>query len=459
MESITAALGIAGWQHLDHVVVAALALEAPVLLVGEHGTGKSLVVERVAAALGQSFRHYNASLLNYDDLLGIPMPDGDDLRFVGTKGAIWGAQFAFFDEVNRCRPDLQNKLFPIVHERRIAGADLADLRHRWAAMNPPSEPDEFGGASGPYAGAEELDAALADRFWFVVPVPGWSDLTGAERHALVDGMPRRPGPWLTDAVARVRDALPAMDRRFGETLTTWAVSVVNGLRSAQVELSPRRAAVLRKTAAALHATASVTASTRTLEQSAGLALQYGVPQQAAAGGVSLLKLTAAHRQAWAVAERSLPPAWQAIMSEPDLVKRVKVAKDCGVSVEELSECVTHALSAQPTHARSLAVGLVFDQALRTTRLTSAARDLIKALIEQVHADQDAAPCDAAVSTRDFTAWSFAQSFARSDARRSPQARMERSLLLACSAQALAGESVDSLTTFLIETCRVFGVRW
>src|SRR2546430_2360060 len=83
------------------VLLAALALEAPVLLVGPHGTAKSLVVERVAGALGLPFRHYNASLLNYDDLVGIPLPDedGTGLRFVSTGGAIWGAGFAFFDEI------------------------------------------------------------------------------------------------------------------------------------------------------------------------------------------------------------------------------------------------------------------------------------------------------------------------------------------------------------------------
>ena len=172
--ALTGSLGVRGWEHLDPVLLAALALEAPVLLVGEHGTAKTLLVERLAVALGRPFRHYNAALLNYDDLVGIPMPDdAGGLRFVGTPGAVWGAAFVFFDEVNRCRPDLQNKLFPIVHECRVAGIDLPDLRHRWAAMNPP--PADEDPTSG-YLGAEPLDAALADRFWFVVRVPGWAEL-------------------------------------------------------------------------------------------------------------------------------------------------------------------------------------------------------------------------------------------------------------------------------------------
>jgi MoxR-like ATPase len=62
-------LGLIGLGDLEPVVVAAVAAELPVLLVGPHGTGKSLLLTRVAEALGLSWRHYKASLLNDDDLM------------------------------------------------------------------------------------------------------------------------------------------------------------------------------------------------------------------------------------------------------------------------------------------------------------------------------------------------------------------------------------------------------
>ena len=175
---------------IDPLLLAALATQLPVLLVGLHGTAKSLLVERLAAARDCSFRHYNASLLNYDDLVGIPLPehDGQRLRFVATPAAIWDAEFAFFDEISRCRADLQNKLFPLIHERRVCGIRLDRLQHRWAAMNPPS-PDDVEPLSGPdapyYLGSEPLDAALADRFGFVIRVPAWQQLSRADRLAEV----------------------------------------------------------------------------------------------------------------------------------------------------------------------------------------------------------------------------------------------------------------------------------
>ena len=63
------------------------------------------------------------------------------------------------DEISRCRPDIQNKLFPIIHERRVQGMLLDALRFRWAAMNPSCTEDDDNG----YARSEPLDPALAGK--------------------------------------------------------------------------------------------------------------------------------------------------------------------------------------------------------------------------------------------------------------------------------------------------------
>ena len=124
---------------MESVVLAALASEDPLLLIGRHGSAKSFLLERLAKALKLDYRFYNASLINYDDLVGIPVPTEDQrsLRYISTKTSIWDAEVVFIDEINRTRPELQNKLFPIIHERRVQGIALERLRYRWAAMNPP----------------------------------------------------------------------------------------------------------------------------------------------------------------------------------------------------------------------------------------------------------------------------------------------------------------------------------
>jgi len=48
--------------------LAALMDEQPLLLIAPHGTAKSELLNRLAAALGLEHRHYNASLIAFDDL-------------------------------------------------------------------------------------------------------------------------------------------------------------------------------------------------------------------------------------------------------------------------------------------------------------------------------------------------------------------------------------------------------
>ncbi len=90
-------------------------------------------------------------------------------------GAIWEAKLAFFDESGRCRADVGNKLFPLIHEKRIQGVAIERLRDRWAATNPPPDA-QASDDDGRYDGVEPLDPALADRLAFIVSLPRFADL-------------------------------------------------------------------------------------------------------------------------------------------------------------------------------------------------------------------------------------------------------------------------------------------
>ena len=118
-------LGLQGLEGIAPILVAALATEESLLLISPHGTAKSLLPTRVAAAPRSEFQHYNASLLRFDDLLGFPMPGKDGrLEYIKTPAAMWSAGAVIFDEISRCRPEIQNKLFSIIHERKVQGIAL-----------------------------------------------------------------------------------------------------------------------------------------------------------------------------------------------------------------------------------------------------------------------------------------------------------------------------------------------
>ncbi len=351
---LAASLGVVGWDRLDAVLLAALATESPLLLVGAHGTAKTLVAERVAGALGLEFRHYNASLLSYDDLVGIPVPDetGEALRFVGTPATVWGAEFVLLDEISRCRPDLQNKLFPLVHERKVAGVPLPRLRHRWAAMNPPAA-DSGDLLDGPgYLGAEPLDAALTDRFPFVVRVPGWDDLDAEERHSLVRGNAAGAPFDLATLVSECRRRVEQFETGDRERAADYAVTVVEQLHAAGVMLSPRRAATIARNVVSVHAARVVLdtsdgqlleTSDCELEESAAVAVAASLPQVAEAEAPSHVVVRGSHRQAWELSGLRQDDGWRVVLEQPDPVKRVALADRHGIDDAGIAKLVTQAL--------------------------------------------------------------------------------------------------------------------
>lgn len=392
---IVKSLGIQGWSHLDPIILAALATEAPLLLVGPHGTAKSLLVERIAAAMGLSMRHYNASLINYDDLVGIPLPDedGESLHFVATPGSIWDAEFVFFDEISRCRSDLQNKLFPIIHERRVSGIQLENLRYRWAAMNPPSPDDTDTGSSVTkyYFGSEPLDPALADRFPFVVFVPNWAHLSKDDRRSLIawkdpfeNGSEALTGYPLNDYVQKCADLIPTLEAELAGWLADYVIYVIDLLEQAKLPQSPRRARMLARSIIAVHAARIALEGDADLEYSAEIALTYGLPENASEAQPSLATVVATHKQAWEISVLDEDDELRQVFAEPDMTQRIILADHLNIDDAKISRLITQALGAEISDARRVGLATTIFLAFQERRdLTSAAWEPLAQLAARV----------------------------------------------------------------------------
>lgn len=399
-------LHLHGLDHLDAVLLAALASEAPLLLIGPHGSAKSALLERVAHALALEHRHYNASLVAFDDLLGFPVPNAarDGLDYLRTPATLWGAQSVFLDEISRCRPDVQNKLFSIVHERRVSGVALDTLRFRWAAMNPPAAFDADGALDDAYVGAQPLDAALADRFVFVVSLPAFVELAPEDRRAVIargDTVPRADG-----GVARLVDAARAHAAIAEAADDAWAVeycaAVADVLAHAKIALSGRRAAMLRRALHAVHgaraalvagvggggsgdvsgggsgdvsgsgsgggngrdaaalrgapACTAPPACAPALQDSALLALRWCLPQRALGRAPAESTLLAAHRKALELAGAPADSPGRRIAAEPDPLGRVAIALSLpsgSLTKTAFSALVADAFAAQDVPGRYL----------------------------------------------------------------------------------------------------------
>ena len=359
---ITEPLGLYGWKKAEPVLLAALLSEEPLLLVGAHGCAKSFVLERLAEALGMEFRSYNASLINYDDLVGVPLPDATrtKLEYLSSPESIWNAEVVFIDEISRTRPELQNKLFPIIYDRRVQGRPLTRLVYRWAAMNPPPTDEELDEGDALYLGSEPLDAALADRFPYIMSVPDWDDLTPVDqKKVLADQFAGRHEfpvairELVAEARKRYEELVPELTTR----LTPYIITLVSKLHAAKYDVSTRRATMLMRCAIAVHAAREVLSKLTAgdapvLYDSVRLALLNTLPDRARRR-LNVAELTAICKSAWelSMCDESDPLVQLMKIDDPVLRLRMMVAERLVVSPNRAAVIIGEGVAKAKPHLR------------------------------------------------------------------------------------------------------------
>lgn len=368
-------LGVYGFDRQEPVILAALVTEDPMLLIGRSGTGKTFLLNSLSEALGLEHRHYNASLISFDDLVGFPYPDAENsgVRFLETPATVWSAESVLIDEISRCKPEHQNRLFSLVHERRVQGVPLPKLRFRWAAMNPAAS-DQTDAES--YTGSEPLDPALADRFALFVTAVDWADLNEEERMAVTS--PAGEGKLARDN-GRLRERIEECRRQFVEQVERcprhvldYVTTVVTALNSANVRISPRRSRLMARS---LLATTLVKGAFQ--EKTTRMVLECSLPHATWGADVAKSVVDAAHRLAWEAAMKAEARWVDQIFAEAKLDRKLEVLLKHCPSPDEGTQAVAQIIAAEPK-SRAAAFAFVLYPAAALGKLpigTEGANDL------------------------------------------------------------------------------------
>jgi MoxR-like ATPase len=346
-------LGIYGFDRHEITILAALVTEDPLLLVGRSGTGKTFMLNTLSEALGLEHRHYNASLISFGDLVGFPYPDEahSTVRFLETPATVWGAESVLIDEISRCKPEHQNRLFSLVHERRLQGLPLQRLRYRWAAMNPCSVDQ---GGTEDYSGSEALDPALADRFALVIEAADWGELTSAQQAAIVapsgEGKLTPRNEALCEAIAQWRERFLAQANACPAMVTSYVTTVVSALNGAGVRISPRRARLMARSLVA-----ATTVTGRATSNVFRSVLDCSLPHRTWGQAIEPVVVSAAHRAAWE-ASREQQGAWiHPFLAEPSLSRKLGVLLDRCDDPDAGSQAIAQLIAAErPDRAAAFA---------------------------------------------------------------------------------------------------------
>jgi MoxR-like ATPase len=355
-------LGVYGFDHLELVILASLVSEDPLLLIGKAGTGKTYLLNSISEALTLDHRHYNASFLSFDDLVGFPYPDanGKAITFLKTPATIWNAESVLIDELSRCKPEVQNKFFSIIHEKKIQGIELENLKYRWAAMNPVQSVS--GDSDDLYEGSFPLDQALADRFAFIIEVPDWSDLSKEEQdlviHPAGEGAISVSSMELSQLISTVRPKF--LQHILNPSAETIAYSrIISTLLGEEgFRISPRRARLLARNFTALFLVASELGYVLDLKrknQLYKLGLRWSLPQRAWKGDIPDHVIDSAHAEGIRmVTVTDLKTRWLSeFLITPSIPVRIEMMMNDGVDKETKSLAVMQMIS-QDSMARTAA---------------------------------------------------------------------------------------------------------
>jgi MoxR-like ATPase len=296
-------LGLHGWQRLELPLLCVLVRRGSLLLVGGHGSAKTMLARRLAAAIGLSFRCYDATKVVWEDVLGFIDPASlaqGTARYVDTPLSARGAGLILIDEISRADPAMQSKLLELVFGRTLMGEPLQVLQYVLSAMNPST-----------YLGAGPVDEALLGRFDVIVEVPSFSELSEADQAAAVaagtgmdaDGQP--PAGLLPELVAFIeaaRRALPAAEARVGQRVVRYAVALARAARAEHLRLDGRRVVMIARNLLAAHAVLDAGWAWEDDEEALyGRIVEASVPYVAREEDFDPARIRSAHAVAWAAA--------------------------------------------------------------------------------------------------------------------------------------------------------------
>jgi len=216
-------------------------------------------------------------------------------------------------------------------------------------MNPPIAADSD--ADDGYEGSLPLDAALADRFGYVVELPALLDLGPEDRLSLIREGGKPPAPeaaeqlrHLVDIARGELEATPAADAAW---VARYVSELVTPLAEAQLAVSGRRAVLMAGCIQAVAAACRALGRGERLADCALQTLRATLPHRARGRLIEASQLAAIHRLALKAAGEPSKGPWHRIRATRDPVKRVAEALrhyGAGIDRSELSALVSEAFA-------------------------------------------------------------------------------------------------------------------
>ena len=282
---------VVGFERIEPVIVANVALGKNFILIGRHGTCMTTLAKILAGGCGGSSVVYDATKDDILSICGIPKTAAlEEGRFEFATGerTIWGKQFIVIDELGRATKENQNILLEILQERTCFGQKL-DYRVVIATMNPET-----------YSASLRLDEALLDRFYAVLPVPDFA--TGVRKDTVLKILHMNFSQEREESAPDFKGVFQEIDGHYRGLLAATPIrDAVLEYTSAMMEMikgrtdayiSNRKAVQLAEEICAVAAYFEVRHEGKRLSDAARLALEYTISRPA---GIEMKTILQCHK--------------------------------------------------------------------------------------------------------------------------------------------------------------------
>jgi len=253
-EEILPNIKIYGYSKIEDLIISALVTGEPILLIGSHGTAKTMLARSIARTLGLKFIAYDASKALFEDVLGLPNPESlknGKLEYLSTDISIWDKEFILIDEVSRASPSMQNKWLEIIRSRQLMGKKIESLKYIFAAMNP---------ATDSYVGTTTLDAAFAGRFAFIVKVPEATEMSREDIIKIINNISEDDAVGIKDfhlnnnvvsnelkeIVAEANKIIEKIDNNYSNIVANYVANISKNFEEHEVKLDGRRLGMIKR---------------------------------------------------------------------------------------------------------------------------------------------------------------------------------------------------------------------
>jgi hypothetical protein len=226
-------------------------------------------------------------------------------------------------------------------------------------MNPPSDGEEEQDLI--YSGSWSLDVALADRFRFVLKIPGFNELTGEAREQILLSGDKKNGrsPGLKTLIRDARKQQKVLSESYRQWSVRYLTSMIPLLEKANLLISGRRARFLFENILSLYSSELVLCGESDCSDVALRAVLSSLPHSASGKAVDQGRILLAHKQAAQDAGENADTLMVQLRGIKDPIKRVELALRENPGKIALTQIISDAFASLDPVQRYVWVHLAF----------------------------------------------------------------------------------------------------